>query len=105
LPLSRRYSPEHPPGEICRIGLDYSFLIPPGVGIVSAQVQVWTNTPGDVQLSTDWNVGPVQIEGRTVFAEFNGGIEGTDYQIRWIVTDSRGNTWPRTALILCAQTS
>jgi hypothetical protein len=106
MPLSRRYTPEHPPGEECFFGLDYSFLIPPGVGIASATVEIWTNTPGDVQPSQDWTLEtPVHIEGRTVFAKLTGGIEGTDYQIRWIVTDTRGNIWPRTALVLCAQTS
>lgn len=105
MPLSRRYTPEKPPDEICRFGMDYGFLIPPGVGIASGSVSVWTNTPGDVQPSSDWVVGPVDWEGRTVFATFTGGIEGTDYQIRWVVTDTHGNVWPRTGLILCAQTS
>lgn len=105
MPLSRRYTPEHPPGEVCRFGMDFSFLVPPGVGLVSGRVELWTNTPGDVQPSNDWVIGPVHIEGRTVFAELTGGIEGTDYQVRWTVTDTRGNTWPRTAVVLCAQTS
>lgn len=105
MPLSRRYTPEHPPGESCRFGLNYDFLIPPGVGIASGSVEVWTNTPGDVQPSADWSVSPVSWEGRTIFATLSGGIEGTDYQIRWNVTDTTGNTWPRTALVLCAQTA
>jgi hypothetical protein len=105
VPLSRRYTPEHPPGESCLFGLDYSFLVPPGVGLASGAVEIWTNTPGDVQPSSDWTIGEVNIEGRTVFARLSGGIEGTDYQIRWIVTDTQGNEWPRTALVLCAQTS
>jgi hypothetical protein len=86
--------------------MDYSFLIPPGVGIAAATLEIWTNTPGDVQPSSDWEIiGPVRWEGRTVFARLTGGIEGTDYQLRWIVTDTRGNRWPRTGLVLCAQTS
>lgn len=105
MPLSRRYTPEHPPGEVCKFALDYSFLIPPGVGLVSGEVEIWTNTPGDVQPSHDWTIGPVEIEGRTVHAELTGGTEGTDYQIRWTVRDTRGNVWPRTVLVLCAQTS
>ena len=105
MPLSRRYTPEHPPLESCRFGMDYSFLLPPGVGIASASVEVWTNTPGDVQLSQDWTIGMVQWQGRTVYADLTGGIEGTDYQVRWQVTDTDGNVWPRTGLILCAQTS
>ena len=105
MPLSRRYTPEKPPDEECNFGLDYSYLIPPGVGIKTASVEIWTNTPGDVQPSFDWQIGPVHIEGRTVFAKMTGGVEGTDYQIRWTVTDTRGNTWPRTALVLVSQTS
>jgi hypothetical protein len=34
-----------------------------------------------------------------------GGVSGTDYQIKWTATDSAGNVWPRTALVLCADTS
>jgi hypothetical protein len=105
MPLSQRYQPEHPPGEICTFGLDFSFIIPPHVGIESGLVEIWTNTPGDVQPSGDWVIGPVEVEGRTLYAVLQGGIEGTDYQIRWIATDTHGNVWPRTALVLCAQTS
>ena len=32
MPLSRRYTPEHPPGEECNFGLHFSLVIPPGVG-------------------------------------------------------------------------
>jgi hypothetical protein len=94
--------------------MDYGFLIPPGVGIRHGpnvppgdqpSVSVWTNTPGNIQPSYDWTISDVDVEGRTVFATFTGGIEGTDYQIRWVVTDTHGNVWPRTGLILCAQTS
>lgn len=85
--------------------MDYSFVVPPGVGLASGAVEIWTNTPGDVQPSHDWTVGPVLVEGRTVYAQLGGGIEGTDYQIRWKVTDTQGNIWPRTALVLCSQTS
>lgn len=105
MPLSRRYTPEHPPGEACYFGLDYSFLIPPGVGIQNGSVELWTNTPSNVQVSSDWVIGPIIIEGRTIMAKLSGGIEGTDYQVRWNVLDTQGNTWPRTALVLCSQTS
>jgi hypothetical protein len=105
MPLSRRYTPEHPPGEECLFGIDYSFLVPPGVGLVSGSVSLWTNTPGDVQPSEDWVIGDIHIEGRTMFAKLTGGIEGTDYQVRWTATDTHGNVWPRTFLVLCSQTS
>jgi hypothetical protein len=106
VPLNRRYTPEHPPGESCTFGFDFSFLVPVGVGLLNPSVAIWTNTPGDVQPSSDWIIedGP-EIEGRTVYAKLSGGVEGTDYQIRWQVDDTEGNTWPRTGLILCAQTA
>jgi hypothetical protein len=104
MPLSRRYSPEWAPGEASNIGLDYSFLIPPGVGITSGALSIWTNRV-EATPSTDFTVGPVGVRGRTIYASLAGGVEGTDYQLRWIAHDTRGNTWPRTCLLLCAQTS
>jgi hypothetical protein len=102
--LSRRYQPEHPPEEICSYGMDYSYVIPPGVGIVSGTLSIWTNTVPPVE-STDWLIGTVTVIGRTLYAPLTGGVEGTDYQLRWVATDTEGNQWPRTALQLCAQTS
>jgi hypothetical protein len=104
MPLSRRYSPEHPPGESCLFGLDFSFIIPKGVGITIGSLSIWTNTVAPVE-STDFAIGPVEVRGRTVYANLSGGVEGTDYQLRWVATDTEGNVWPRTALVLCAQTS
>lgn len=104
MPISRRYSPEHPPGESCNFGLDYSFIIPPGIGIVSGTCAVWTNTYAPTT-STDWTIGAVSVQGRSIYALLTGGVEGTDYQIRWSATDTAGNVWPRTCLVLCAQTS
>jgi hypothetical protein len=105
MPLSRRYSPEHPPGETCAFGLDYSFLIPPGVGITSGSVTIWTNTVSPTSAAADWTIGPVSILGRAIYATLSGGVEGKDYQIRWVAKDTEGNTWPRTTLVLCSQTS
>ena len=104
MPVSRRYTPEHGPGESCVYGYDFSFIVPRGVGLLSGVLKIFTNT-ADPQPSTDLGVGPVQVEGRTVYATVGGGAEGTDYQLRWSVTDTDGNVWPRTALVLCAQTS
>lgn len=105
MPLSRRYSPEKSPRENCLVGMDFSFVLPKGVGISSAGVEVWTNTPGDVQPTADISTGPVYVRGRAVYSRMTGGIEGTDYQVRWTVTDTQGNTFERTGLMLCAQTS
>jgi hypothetical protein len=105
MPISRRYTPEHPPGESCLFGLDYSFIIPPGVGIAAGALSILTNTVPPVAADADWQVGPVTVRGRTVYCRLSGGVEGKDYQLRWVATDTQGNVFPRTALCLCAQTS
>ena len=104
MPLSRRYTPEFPPGESSLVGLDFSYVIPPGVGIASGALTVWTNVATPVQ-STDFQVGEVTVRGRSLYAPLSGGVDGTDYQLRWVATDTQGNVIPRTALLLCAQTS
>jgi hypothetical protein len=105
MPLSRRYTPEHPPGEHCNFGLDYSFVIPPGVGISAGTLSIFTNTVTPTPADADWTVGPVTVRGRAVYSLLTGGQEGVDYQLRWTATDTDGNVWPRTTLVLCAQTS
>ena len=104
MPLSRRYTPEFPAGESSIVGMDFSYVIPPGVGIQSGTLDIFTNvaTPA---ASSDFQVGDVTIRGRVLYAQVSGGVDGTDYQLRWSATDSSGNVWPRTALLLCAQTS
>lgn len=105
MPLSRRYTPEHPPGESALFGLDYSFILPPGIGVASGTVSIFTNNAVPQDVSASWTIGPVQVQGRSIYARLVGGVEGTDYQIRWVATDTDGNIWPRTTLCLCAQTS
>ena len=105
MPLSRRFSPEHPPGESCRFGVDFSFVLPVGVGIEQGTLQVLTNTAAPVDASTDWTIGPVTVRERALYAMLSGGVSGTDYQLVFTATDTAGNTWPRTALVLCAPTS
>jgi hypothetical protein len=105
MPLSRRYSPEWAPGEIASIGIDMSNIIPPGVGIVSAALTILTNTvPPQTQSDFTVTVAP-QVIGRAVYATLSGGTGGRDYQIIWGVADTAGNSWNRTALLLCAPTS
>lgn len=103
--ISRRYTPEHPPSEACNFGMDFSYVIPPGVGIASGALTIWTNTAAPVDASTDWEIGAVGVRGRAIYAMLSGGVSGKDYQLRWTAIDSAGNTWPRTALVLCAETS
>ena len=106
MPLSRRYTPEIVPGESCQIGMDFSFVIPPGVGINNGSVTIFTNTASPA-ISSDLTMGEVTITGRTLYAPITATAAalGKDYQLRWIAYDSQGNIWPRTALLLCAQSS
>jgi hypothetical protein len=105
MPLTRRFQPEHPPGESCNFGLDYSFVIPPGVGIASGSLSIFTNTVAPAAADADWVKGAVTVRGRAIYANLSGGIEGKDYQLRWTAVDTEGNVFPRTTLVLCAQTS
>jgi hypothetical protein len=105
LPLSRRYSPEFPPGESSMVGLDYSFVLPVGVGIASGALAIFTNTASPQPVPDDFDVSAVQVRGRAIYATLSGGVLGTDYQLHWSAIDTEGNVWPRTALLLCAYTS
>lgn len=107
MPLSRRYSPELAPNEGSLFGMDFSSVIPPGVGIDFGECAVVQNTQPVQDASTMITVGTVQVVGRTLiaFIESNQNAEGRDFQVRWIAFDSEGGVWPRTALVLCAQTS
>ena len=105
MPLSRRYRPEHPPGESCSFGLDFSFIIPVGVGIEQGTLAILTNTATPTDASADWTIGAVTVRGRAVYAVLAGGVAGKDYQLKWTVTDTAGNVFPRTCLVLCAATS
>jgi len=55
--LTRRYTPEHPPGESCLFGLDYSFVIPPGVGITTASLSIFSNTVAPAAADGEWTKG------------------------------------------------
>lgn len=105
MPLSRRFNPEHPPGENCSFGIDFSFVIPPGVGIVSGTLAILTNTAAPADAAADWTIGPVMVRGRALYAMLAGGVAGKDYQLKFTAVDTAGRTWPRTALVLCADTS
>ena len=104
MPLSRRYSPEWAPGDTEVIGLDMSALIPCGVGISAVALAVQANTQPPAA-SADFTVTAPQIAGRVVYATMSGGVAGRDYQLAWNVTDTDGNVFTRTALLLCAPTS
>ena len=105
MPITRRYTPEHPPGENCSFGIDYSFVIPVGAGIESGTLNIFRNDAVQTPASGDWTIGAVTVRGRALYAMLTGGVAGTDYQLKWTAVDSQGNTWPRTTLVLCADTS
>lgn len=105
MPLSRRYNPEHPPGENCSFGIDLSFIVPPGVGLASGTLAIFKNDAVQTPATADWTIGPVSVRGRALYAMLTGGVAGTDYQLKWTAIDTAGNTWPRTTLVLCADTS
>jgi hypothetical protein len=100
-----RYSPSIPVNEAYEIWMDFSQVIPRHVGIATAWVGAWTNTVTP-QTTTDFVFGTVEIvDGRQVRASITGGKDSDDYQIRWTVTDTRGNVFVRTALLLCSNTT
>jgi hypothetical protein len=105
MPISRRYSPEHPPGETCVFGYDFSPLIPVGVGIAAGDIDIATNTVPPGAANGDWQVGGVSVQDRTLYATLSGGVAGVDYILTWTATNTAGNIWPRSALMLCAPTS
>jgi hypothetical protein len=84
--------------------MDFSFIIPPGVGISSGTLAIYTNVASPVA-SSDFTIGPVAATGQSIYASLSGGVAGTDYQLRWTATDTDGNVWPRVALLLCSLTS
>lgn len=100
--MSTRYHPSHPVGEVCLFGMDFSFILPAGAAVSLASLVIFLNAAGGVA-APEWVVGPVQIDGLRVFARCSGGTEGNDYQFLWSVTDSDGNVFPRTALVLCTR--
>lgn len=112
MPMTRRYSPEWAPDESATIGMDFSPIIPPGVGIVAGYLYIQTNNAGPLPAGTDFGTpdGPngdfiCSISGRTLYRALVGGVGGTDYQFTFTAQDTDGNQWPRTALLLCAPTS
>jgi hypothetical protein len=80
-------------------------ILAPGVEIVSASLSLWTNDATPTPASGQFTIGPVEIAGKAAYARVSGGAAGQDYQFRFLIQDSDGNTWPRTVLGLCAATS
>lgn len=85
--------------------MDFSLLLPMGVGIGQADLKIFNNTFLSPDVSVDWIIDPVTISGRQVWTRLQGGVDGQDYQLRWSVTDTDGQVFPKTALVLCSQTN
>jgi hypothetical protein len=85
--------------------MNFEFILPPGTTITGGQLDIFRNIQPPVAADGDWTKGAVFSVDRAIYCMLGGGVEGNDYQLRWEVWDSQGNTWQRTGLILCAQTS
>lgn len=101
----KRYLPDHDPSELCNFGMDFSFVVPYGVGLTTPALTILVNTANPSDGTADWVVGPLAVFGRTIYAQLSGGVVGTDYILRWSCSDTAGNNWVRNALVLCAHTS
>ena len=63
------------------------------------------NTAAPTDASADRTIGPATVDGRALYAMLTGGVAGTDHQLKFTAVGTAGKTWPRTALVLCAETS
>jgi hypothetical protein len=95
----------HPPAEKNVFMLNLDMVVRKDVSLTGGSVSIFTNTVPPVAADADWVKGPVAVLGRAIYATLSGGTEGKDYQLRWSATDSEGNVWPRTTLVLVSQTS
>lgn len=102
--ITRRYQPNWPPAESSIIGMDFAPMLPTGVGISAVSLAIFTNQ-SPVQPTSDFTQGVISIDGRRTWCLLAGGSAGIDYQCRWSITDTIGQNWIRTALLLCAETS
>jgi hypothetical protein len=104
--LNNRYEPSHPQGQGCQYAMDFANILPLGVTLQTGLLSLLYNTvPPTPATPTDFVVGPVQVNGRRLYASLSGGVSGNDYRLQWAGVDSLGNNWIRTALLLCAATS
>lgn len=104
--VAQRYKPSHPAGQSAVYAVDFSNILPPGVGLSQPAVQIQTNTvpPG---LASGITTGSGGFQGRMVWITITGGTAGQDYIITWTVSDTSAapNTWVISVLLLCAATS
>ena len=101
---AQRYLPNHPAKEACNFGMDFAFVVPFGVGLQAGLLEIFHNLAVPTPADGEWTKGAIEVRGRALYAPLTGGVTGTDYRLRWTAVDNQGNTWPRTALCLCAET-
>jgi hypothetical protein len=97
----RRYAPNWGPGDRAVVGIDMSALIPSASGIVTSSLAIGRNTMS-YPPSSDFAASPPSVIGRAAYGEISGGFSGIDYALTWTITDTDGNVWNRTGLLLCA---
>ena len=102
--INNRYYQPHPAGQSLVYGMDFSNILPPGVTIAQGTVLFQYNTVPPTT-AVDISAAGLPIEGRRLYATITGGTAGRDYRLNWQGTDSLGNIWNRTVLLLCASTS
>jgi hypothetical protein len=105
MPLTRRYNPPQPAGASATFGMDFSQVVPIGIGLDSFSCKIFTNAQPPVAADADWTVSNSYIRGRSVFENLSGGVSGKDYLLQWTATDTRNNVWVRTASLLCSATA
>lgn len=102
--VSRRYTPSHPQGQSAVYAIDLSPMLPPGLGIQTADAQILTNTVPP-QSDPAINLGNPEFKGRLAWATIQGGTSGQDYLVAWTIVDNASNIWLITFALLCAATS
>lgn len=118
---SQRYRPPMAPGERSPVGMDFSNIVPVGVGIASCTLQIFTNTVPPVEtdagfegsLTADFATimtfgqpQQINIEDRFCWVWLNALDQtATDYQFLFEALDNSNAAWTRTALLLCTVTS
>ena len=89
-------------------------VVPPGVGIHDSWMGIETNSATPQPANTDftspsWNPATgyftCTVQGRTVYVQLTGGVEGRDYRLSFVAACTDGSIFPRTALLLCSPTS
>jgi hypothetical protein len=102
--LNNRYLPSHPQGQSCLYALDFANILPPGVGLTNASLEIQLNTVPPTP-TTDFTQDPITVDARRLYCRLTGGVSARDYRLNWSGEDTLGNIWARSCLLLCSATS